>query len=518
MTTAAQLLEQDFSTMPDLIRAHAKERPNHRALIDGDRAVTFGEFDALIDRVAAALQRDGVGNRRAVAICSPSSIEYAATVVAALRVGAAVCPLAPSSTPEQLAAMVRDCGAGILFVDDSASAALDTVADKLKVKRIALEGPANPSFESWLAPVGATPAPVAIDPDQTFNIIYSSGTTGTPKGIVQPHRMRWGHVRRANALGYGPDSITVVSTPFYSNTTLVSLIPALVRGGTVVLMRKFDARGFLELSQKYRATHAMLVPVQYRRLMDLPDFDAFDLSSYQMKTCTSAPFAADLKADIVKRWPGGLVELYGMTEGGGSCLLRAHEFTNKLHTVGQPAPGSDIRIIGEDGKEVPRGQTGEVVGRSMSIMTGYHNQPKKTAEAEWYSPEGDRFIRTGDVGRFDEDGFLVLGDRKKDMIITGGFNVYPSDIEAELGKHPAVAESAVVGIPSREWGETPAAFIVLRPDQTIEPEALRQWLNGRVGKTQRLTYVSIVPSLPRSSIGKVLKRELRDGFKSQTDR
>ena len=149
-------------------------------------------------------------------------------------------------------------------------------------------------------------------------------------------------------------------------------------------------------------------------------------------------------------------------------------------------------------------------------MTGYHNQPKKTADAEWFSPEGERFIRTGDVGRFDEDGFLVLGDRKKDMIITGGFNVYPSDIEAELAKHPAVHESAVVGIPSREWGETPAAFVVLRPDQQIEGETLRQWLNGRVGKTQRLTYLTIVPSLPRSSIGKVLKRELRDGFKAQT--
>src|SRR5262245_58454770 len=150
----------------------------------------------------------------------------------------------------------------------------------------------------------------------------------------------------------------------------------------------------------------------------------------------------------------------------------------------------------------------------MSIMSGYHNQPKKTAEAEWYSPEGQRFIRTGDVGRFDEDGFLVLGDRKKDMIITGGFNVYPSDIEAELAKHPAVAESAVVGIPSREWGETPAAFIVLRPGQKTAAEELRQWLNGRVGKTQRLTYATLVDSLPRSSIGKVLKRQLRDEFKA----
>ena len=234
-----------------------------------------------------------------------------------------------------------------------------------------------------------------------------------------------------------------------------------------------------------------------------------------MKTCTSAPFAADLKADILKRWPGGLVEIYGMTEGGGSCLLRAHEFPHKLHTVGQPAPGHDIRIIGEDGKELPRGETGEIVGRSMSIMTGYHNQPKKTAEAEWYSPEGERFIRTGDVGRFDEDGFLVLGDRKKDMIITGGFNVYPSDLEAELAKHPAVAESAVVGIPSREWGETPAAFIVLRDGRNRDaPKSLRQWLNARVGKTQRLTYASIVETLPRSSIGKVLKRQLRDEFKA----
>jgi long-chain acyl-CoA synthetase len=515
MTTAVELLEQPFSTMPDMIRAHAKERPDHRAIVDGQRVLTFAAFDALIDCAAAAMQRDGVGNKGAVAICGPSSIEYVTTFVAALRIGAAACPLAPSSTPEQLAAMVRDCGAGLLFVDDSASKALDGVAEKLAVKRIALEGAANPSFASWLAREGSKPAKVDIDPDQPFNIIYSSGTTGTPKGIVQPHKMRWGHVRRAEALGYGPDSITVVSTPLYSNTTLVSLIPTLVRGGTLVLMRKFDARAFLELSQKYHATHAMLVPVQYRRLMDLVDFDAFDLSAYRMKTCTSAPFPADLKADVLKRWPGGLVEIYGMTEGGGSCLLRAHEFPHKLHTVGQPAPGHDIRIIGDDGKELPRGETGEVVGKSMSIMTGYHNQPKKTADAEWYSPDGERFIRTGDVGRFDEDGFLVLGDRKKDMIITGGFNVYPSDIEAELAKHPAVHESAVVGIPSREWGETPAAFVVLRADQQIEGEALRQWLNVRVGKTQRLTYLTVVPSLPRSSIGKVLKRELRDGFKAQ---
>jgi acyl-CoA synthetase (AMP-forming)/AMP-acid ligase II len=507
------LMAQSFATMPDLIRAHAASRPDHPAVIDGVRMVTFAALDALIDRAAAALQRDGVQRLDTVAICGPSSIEYVMTFVAALRAGAAACPLAPSSTAEQLAMMVQDCGARLVFVDDAASMALESVAEPPAAKRIALEGSRHTSFAAWLAPEDARPVQVEIDPDQPFNIIYSSGTTGAPKGIVQPHKMRWGHVRRAEALGYGPSAVTVVSTPLYSNTTLVSLIPALMRGGTIVLMRKFDARGFLALSQQHRATHAMLVPVQYRRLMDLPDFDSFDLSSYRMKTCTSAPFPADLKADILKRWPGGLVEIYGMTEGGGSCLLRAHEFPHKLHTVGQPAPGHDIRIIGDDGEELPRGETGEVVGRSMSIMTGYHNQPKKTADAEWYSPEGERFIRTGDVARFDEDGFLVLGDRKKDMIITGGFNVYPSDLEAELAKHPAVSESAVVGIPSREWGETPAAFIVLRADQAATADELKAWLNARVGKTQRLTYAVVVETLPRSSIGKVLKRQLRDEFR-----
>ncbi|MDP3735743.1 MAG: class I adenylate-forming enzyme family protein [Hyphomonadaceae bacterium] len=514
MARSDELLEQDFGTLPDLLHAHAVERPSHIAVIDGERRTSYAELDALADRVAAALQRDGLKPGDVIAICSPSSLEYVATFVGALRAGVAASPLSPSSTTEGLVLMIRDSGAKMLFVDDSVSAALGGVSQKLDVKRVALEGTANLSFHSWLAPVGAKPKAVEIDPERPFNIIYSSGTTGAPKGIVQPHRMRWGHVKRARGQLYGPNSIAIISTPLYSNTTLVSVIPTLVRGGTMVLMRKFDARGFLELAQKHRATHAMLVPVQYRRLMDLPDFDKFDLSSFVMKTCTSAPFPADLKADVLKRWPGGLVEFFGMTEGGGACILVAHQFPNKLHTVGQPAEGHDIRVIDETGKELPRGETGEVVGRSSAMMVGYHNQPQKTAEATWISPEGLRFIRTGDVGRFDEDGFMVLGDRKKDMIISGGFNIYPSDLEAELAQHAAVAESAVVGIPSREWGETPAAFVVLKAGASVSADELKAWVNGRVGKMQRLTYLTFVDVLPRSSIGKVLKRELRDGFKA----
>jgi long-chain acyl-CoA synthetase len=423
-----------------------------------------------------------------------------------------VVPLAPGSSTESQAAMLSDSGARLLFLDRS-------TADNMPAsgpRRIGFdpETPGAQSFESFLAEAGSKPVPVTVAPQDPFNIIYSSGTTGVPKGIVQPHGMRWGHVRRAGDSGYGPDSVTLVSTPLYSNTTLVSFFPSLAQGGAVVLMAKFDAGKFLALAAREHVTHAMLVPVQYQRIMDHPEFDRFDLSSFRMKFCTSAPFGAELKRRVVERWPGGLVEFYGMTEGGGTCVLRAHLFPNKLHTVGQPAPGHDIRVIDERGVELPQGEIGEIVGASGSVMLGYHNQPAKTSEAEWFDTTGKRFIRTGDVGRFDEDGFLTLLDRKKDMIISGGFNVYPSDLESVLAQHPAVHEAAVVGVPSDRWGETPVAFVVCKEGQSVTADALTTFVNERVGKTQRITDLRLVASLPRSPIGKVLKRQLRDEYAS----
>jgi long-chain acyl-CoA synthetase len=280
-------------------------------------------------------------------------------------------------------------------------------------------------------------------------------------------------------------------------------------------MPKLDAGEFLRLSQTHRATHAMLVPVQYRRIMEREDFGQYDLSSYVLKLSTSAPFSAALKADVLKRWPGGLVEFYGMTEGGGATLLAAHQFPDKLHTVGRPMPGNEIRLIGEDGREVAVGEVGEVVGRSDMMMTEYHNLPEKTLEAEWRDAQGRRFIRTGDIGRFDEDGFLILLDRSKDLIISGGFNIYPSDIEAELMRHQAVVEAAVVGVASERWGETPVAFVTLRKGSRIEAPALRDWANERLGKTQRLSDLAIIERLPRNPIGKLLKRELRDLYNTR---
>ncbi len=504
--SAAPSAAPPFRAIADLVREHAASRPRQRAMVQGDRAVTWAQFDEMVDRVAASLQRDGVKAQGSIAICSSNSLEYAAVFIGALRAGAAVAPLQTSSSAQQMAGMVADSGARHFFVDAG-------VADFPSLaKRIYLDGSSKLSLEKWLAPRGTRPRPVKVQPQWPFNIIYSSGTTGTPKGIVQPHGMRWQHVARAENYGYGPTSVTLIATSLCSNTTLVCFFPTLAKGGCVVLAPpKFDAANWLAIAEKERVTHAMLVPVQYRRLMALPEFDGYDLSSFQMKFCTSAPFLADLKADILQRWPGGLVEFYGMTEGGGTCILEAHNFPSKLDTVGKPAEGHDIRVIDEDEKELPAGSIGEVVGRSASMMTAYHNQPLKTRDAEWFDPQGNRYIRTGDVGRFDGEGFLTLMDRRKDMVISGGFNIYPSDLEAVLRGHAGVADAAVVGVPSPEWGETPVAFVVPAVGAPTQEE-LRTWANAQLGKTQRLSAIRYVKALPRSDIGKVLKRQLRESY------
>ena len=498
-----------FRAIPDLIREHARSQPRHLALAlaQGDERFDYAALDALMDRVAAALQRDGLQPGDAIAICAHSTPRYAAVFLGALRAGVAVAPLAPSVTAEQFGSMLRDSQARLLFADAAAAPLLPGV----RLRTVAL----NPTLQAealddWLVAPGSTPTAVELQPAMPFNIIYSSGTTGAPKGIVQPHGMRWAHVMRGLAYGYGPDTVTLLSTPLYSNTTLVVFFPTLAFGGAVHLCPKFDAAAYLKLAEALRVTHTMLVPVQYQRLMARPDFDVHDLKSFRMKFCTSAPFNAALKADVLKRWPGGLVEFYGMTEGGGSCILNAHEHPDKLHTVGRPANGSDVRLIDEAGREVPPGEAGEVVGRSAGMMSGYHGQPEKTREVEWFDAEGRRYIRTGDIGRFDADGFLILFDRRKDMIISGGFNIYPSDLEGVLRGHAAVADVAVVGVPSVEWGETPVAYVVLQPGHGTSETELRDWCNARVGKTQRLHAVHLIDELPRSHIGKVLKRELRD--------
>lgn len=503
------MTEDTFFVLPDLVRSFARSQPTEIAVIDGELQLTYAELDNQMDKVATSFQEAGLKQGDAVSLCGYNSSAYVVLFLGALRAAVVPSLIAPSSTAEGIANMAKDSRAKMLFIEDTLAEAVTPFLES----SMPIHSLENAAVTAWAAKASSGPTPIEIQPDWPFNIIYSSGTTGTPKGIVQSHGMRSEHIKRAGiAFAYEASSVTMIATPLYSNTTLVSFVPGIAQGGTVVIMGKFNASGFLALAAEHKATHSMLVPVQYKRIMALPDFDSYDLSSFVMKFCTSAPFSGELKGDIVARWPGGLVEFYGMTEGGGTCMLPAHLCPDKLHTVGLPAEGHDIRLIDDDGIEVSQGKIGEVVGSSSAMMAGYYGQPEKTREAEWYSPEGKRFIRTGDNGRFDEDGFLTLMDRKKDMIISGGFNIFPSDLEAELIKHEAVADVAVIGVPSEDWGETPVAIIVREKGAEDAGDTIKAWLAERVGKTQRLHDVVFTDELPRSAIGKVLKRELRDTY------
>ena len=500
-----------IGSLADIIRVHGAGRSSHPCLIEGDVSYTWGEMYERAQRVANGLKAAGVGPHDRVVFLEKNSIEHFELAFGAALLNAVSVDVNWRLAAPEVEYIVNDAEAKVLVVGQEFVSIMEAIADKLTTVTTILVIGGHPKYADWnewllSQKIGDPGAQQSLE-DVSFQL-YSSGTTGTPKGIIHSHGMRWHQMAGGFKSIYSHDTRSLVSTPLYSNTTLAVFLPTICHGGFARIMEKFDALAYLGHAQTDKTTHTMLVPVQYQRLLAHADFGNYDLSSFIVKFCTSAPFAAELKAGVLKRWPGGLVEIYGMTEGGVVCMLQAHHHPHKLHTVGQPVTGHELIVLDEDDNRLPAGSKGVLTGRSPTMMSGYKNQPEKTREMEWRDADGNVWLKTGDIGIVDEDGFVSIVGRAKDMIISGGFNIYPKDLEELLEQQPEVAEAAVVGMPSEAWGETPVGFVRLRDDAAL-PEDILLRVNNQLGKTQRISVLYPIDEMPRSHIGKLLKTDLR---------
>jgi acyl-CoA synthetase (AMP-forming)/AMP-acid ligase II len=500
--------------VPDLIVQNGRWLADRPAVIDGAHSLTWREFAAATARIANALASLGIRSRERIAVLMDSRLETVLTLFGIVRAGAVAVPLNLSINDAAIAAMCADAGCAAVFASGNHCARIDALRscaalDARHYIGCDPPGPGWRDFETMLVEHSAAVPVVTIAPGDECNLIYSSGTTALPKGIIHTHacRMHWAY-DAAVALRYRSGCRTLVSLGLFSNISWVSMLATMLVGGTMVLLRAFSPRDALALIEAARITHGAFVPVQLERLLAYPQRRAYRIESLETVMCCGSPLGVETKLGFAREFDCQLIELYGLTEGL-LTILDPEELERKVLSVGKPVLGADIRIIGTDDREVAPGEIGEIVGRGRLVMAGYHARDDANREATWIDAAGQQWLRTGDLGRIDAEGFLYIVDRKKDMILSGGQNIYPADIESVMREHRAVAEVAVIGIPSECWGETPLAVVVPHAGRPVTAGELREWTNERVGRQQRISGVVFREKLPRNPNGKVLKRELR---------
>jgi acyl-CoA synthetase (AMP-forming)/AMP-acid ligase II len=504
--------------VPDLIALNSQWLRDKPAIIVDDELHTWTSFGDGTAAVANALLDLGLVHGDRVVVLMRNSFAMAEAMFGVIRAGLVVVPLNVAVTDRAIAGMINNSGARAVIASDEHVDRIETLrpdlSDDCQSRLIALK----PRFDGWLdyeqlrAGASGKLETIGIDADDACNIIYSSGTTGVPKGIVHSHacRIAWA-CDMAVALRYDSGARTLCNLGLYSNISWVAMLATIYAGGTLIIQRRFDPVECLQTIQDQGITHAAMVPVQYQRLLECDAFERHDLSSLSASMCCGSPLSVGLKQQIMSRLPGDFIELYGLTEGLVT-ILSPEDMAQKISSVGRPCPGQFMTILDDNDRELPAGEAGEIVGFGSLMMSGYHENETADEAATWVNPSAERWLRTGDIGRVDSDGFLYLVDRKKDMIISGGQNVYPADIEAVLITHDDIGEVAVIGIPSEKWGETPLAVIV--PRRGISPDAddIVAWANPQLGKQQRIAGIRIVDELPRNPNGKVLKRQLREQY------
>ena len=497
-------------------------------IISGNRKRTHGEVADRADRIAGGLHRLGVGPGDSVCILMRNDIAFIEAAYAAMRLGAYAVPVNWHFKPEEINYVVKDSGTSVLIghadllhqLRNALPAGVtvlsaSTPPEILEHYKIDPDHLATPDFatefESWLERQQPYDGPAHPQP---ANMIYTSGTTGHPKGVRRsaPTPQQSASAERMRALIYGlqPGARALLPGPLYHSAPNSFGLRAGRLGGALVLMPRFDPEEFLRLVEAESIDTVFMVPTMFIRLMKLPEKQRrkYDVSSLRHVIHAAAPCPADVKRAMIDWWGPVIYEFYGSTESGAVTFANSEDALKKPGTVGKIAPGAELRFIGEDGSVLPQGQIGEIYSRiALNPDFTYHNKPEKRAEIE-----RDDFITSGDVGYIDEDGYVFICDRKRDMVISGGVNIYPAEIEAALHAIPGVHDCAVFGIPDDEFGEALMAVVEPQPGTALDVAAIRSQLKTWLADYKVPKYVEIHAELPREDSGKIFKRRLRDPY------
>ncbi|MCJ8157204.1 long-chain fatty acid--CoA ligase [Sphingomonas sp. LaA6.9] len=532
--------DQDFAplSLPAMLEESAAAHGTADLIDFMGRRYSYAETLDGANRVACGLTALGIGKGDRVGLFLPNVPHYLAAYYGALRIGATVVNFSPLYTVEELAHQVADSGTRILFTL-SAKVLLPTalrVMEQSAIERIVVGSVAGvlPRGKSILyrlfkrGEVAQTPqddprvirfsklidndgacACAPIDPVNDVALIqYTGGTTGTPKGAMLTHQNLTANARQVDLLDpdpSAPDRIVGVLPFFHVFANTCVLNRTVHRGGLIAMLPRFDATQALALIERIKATALPGVPTMYQALLDHPKIDRTDFSSLRVCISGGAPLPAEVKARFEAHTGAKVVEGYGLTESSGVVSTNPYEGLNKPGTIGQPIPGTLVKLVDKEDptRPPPQGQPGELVFSGPQVMKGYWNRPD--ADAEVFV---GGFLRTGDVGEIDEDGYIRIVDRLKDMIAVGGYKVFPSQIEAILYRNPAVKEALVIGVPDAYHGEMPKAFVTLADGAETDGEALKAWLNPQLGKHERVLAVEVRLNLPKTLIGKLSRKEL----------
>jgi acyl-CoA synthetase (AMP-forming)/AMP-acid ligase II len=504
-------------SLAEVIVRRAAVTPDAVALSEGDRISTFADLDRRSGQVAAALQGSGVEPGDRVAFIGPSGQEFVEVCYGAAKAGAIFTPVNNRLAAPEIGAILADAEPRVLVVDPAAAPHAGDPGVLTSSCRVVSAGPADVSglrYEQWIDSAGPRVRRAMAGPDDTALILYTSGTTGLPKGVELTGRNLGCALHELHAgIGLDQNSVCAAPIPFFHIAGLGLLLAANLNGASLLLDQPADTAGVLRLLVVRKITHAAVVPTVLQRLLALPECRAADWSALKYIVYGASPIPLPVLREATEVIGCAFLQSYGLTEStGGFTLLGPDDhvpevaLAHRLRSAGRPMTGARVRVVDPATlTERPVRERGEVLVAGSRVMKGYWRKPGQTAEV--ILPGG--WLRTGDGGSFDADGFLYLHDRLKDMIISGGENVYPAEVESVMTGHPAVAEVAVVGIPSSQWGESPHAVVVLRPGGHASAAELITWTRDRLAHFKCPVGVTFSTSLARTASGKLQKQAIR---------